>query len=151
MLYSSMTVLSIGTIIGSDVLGRLINYTLSGLENTIIFMKSSGSNSSIGKYHNDLKILDIELKLKLINTWLYQIDITELSKNPPLNLIYISITESCHQISTSIDTINRKIKTHEEKWFSTWRNINLDQELALLESAIQVLDGRIKLINLIKI
>jgi hypothetical protein len=147
IIYTGATVISI---ISTDVLSKTISLSLSGLKYTFGYMASSDANTSIKKYQEDFEILDIELKLKLIDNWLKQIDIEKVKQDVTLELIYNSISESCHKIAECVEKLNEKIKYHHTRWFPSWRSIYLDDEINFLEKNVKILDERIKLINLIK-
>ena len=94
-------------------------------------------------------MLDISLKLRLLEIWLNHTDMSKIKSNAYLEMIYISIAEICHKIADNIKKINNKIEYHNTIWFSTWRSIYLDEEIKQLEKNAKILDERIKLIGLI--
>ncbi len=147
IIYTGATVISI---ISTDVLGKVISLSLTGLEHTYNYMTSSTANTSIKKYQDDFESLDVELKLKLIDSWLKQIDIEKVNQDETFSLIYNSISDSCHKIAECVEKVNEKIKYHHTLWFQSWRNIYLDDEIKFLEKNVKILDERIKLINFIK-
>lgn len=147
VIYTGATIISI---ISTDVLGKLINLSLTGLEHTFSYMALSNSNISVKKYQEDFEVLDIGLKLKLIDSWLKQVDIEKVKNCSTLGLIYSSISDSCHKIAESVEKINEKIKDYHTIWFRSWRSIYLDDEIKFLEKNVKILDERIKLIHLIK-
>ena len=147
VIYTGATVISI---ISTDVLGKVISLSLSGLEYTFSYMTSSSANTSIKKYQEDFEVLDVELKLKLIDSWLKQVDIEKVKQDSTLGLIYSSISDSCHKIAECVEKVNEKIKYHHTRWFQSWRSIYLDDEIKFLEKNVKILDERIKLLNLIK-
>ncbi len=113
-------------------------------------MASANSNETINKYKNELETLDIELKLKLVEIWLKDINLENIKSNPSMELIYIGISDSCHKISECVEHINSKILYHNTQWFQSWRNIYLDQELTILKKHTKILNDRIKLLNFVK-
>lgn len=147
MIYTGVTIISV---ISTDVLSKTIGLSLSGLEYTFSYLTTSSSNTLIKKYQENFEILDIELKLKLIDSWLKQIDIEKIKQDTTLGLIYNSIADSCHKIADCVGKINEKISYHNTKWFQSWRSIYLDDEIKFLEKNVKILDQRIKLINLVK-
>ncbi len=147
IIYTGATIIST---ISTDLLSKVINLSLTGLEHTVSYMTSTNSITSIKKYQDDLELLDINLKLQLIDNWLKLVDINSFSINSNISLIYNYVSESCHKIADSIEKINDKIKYHNTKWFQSWRSIQLDDEIKILEKNVKILDERIKLISLIK-
>ncbi len=147
MVYSSVNVVKV---LGTDVLGKVIGLTINGLGTTFTYMASANSNEIINKYKNELETLDIELKLKLVELWLKDINLEHIKENPSLELIYIGISDSCHKISECVEQINSKILYHNTKWFQSWRNIYLDEEINILKKNTKILNDRIKLLNFIK-
>jgi len=148
LVYSSVSVIKI---IGTDVLGKVIGVSLNGLNTAFTFMASANSNYIIQKYKDELEILDIELKLKLVEIWLKDIDLEKIKINLSMELIYIGISDACHQISKCIEQINLKINYHNSKWFQSWRNIYLDEEVNTLKKYTKILNDRIKLLNFVNI
>jgi hypothetical protein len=146
VIYTSATILSI---ISTDILSKIINISLDGLQLTFTSMSSPNANISIKKYKEIFEMLDIELKLRLLEIWLNHIDTSKIKSDMSLEIVYNSISETCHKIAEIIGNINNKIEYHNKIWFSTWRNIYLDEEVKLLEKNVKILDERIKLINLI--
>lgn len=147
VIYTGATVISV---VSTDILSKVINLSLASLEHTFSYLTSSNLTSSIKKYQDDLELLDIDLKLKLIDSWLKHINSNKIINDSPLALIYNSVSDSCHKIAELVEKINEKIKYHNTKWFQSWRSIYLDNEIKLLEKNVKILDERIKLIALIK-
>ena len=143
MIYSA----SVISLISADVIKKVIHMSLNSLEFTFNYMVSNNTNISIKKYQDDLEILDIHLKLKLIDIWLNKININNLDESQ--TIIYQSISDSCHKIADTIQIINDNIKYHNTKWFNSWRNIYLDDEIKILEKNVKILDERLLLLNLI--
>jgi hypothetical protein len=137
--------ITILTITGTDILGKIINVTLSSISTTFLYMSESSENTSIKKYYNELEELDIQLKLSLVNNWIKKVDLQEKDSN--FELIYKSISESCQQIGVSVDLINAKIENHFSKWFHNWRSFDLDEEIKLIKKQTNILNNRLNLIN----
>ena len=147
MVYSTVGVV---TFLSTEVVSKVIAVSLSGLSNIYTYMGSSSESIIINKYKNELEIMDIELKLKLVSNWLDKINIQEIKSIPSLELIYNGISESCHKISVSIEKMNEQIKYHQSKWFHTWRTLYLDIELDLLKKNTIILNERLRLVQLVK-
>lgn len=145
LLYTGATVV---TLIGTDILSKVVNLSLNGLGTTFNYMTSTNTKALLERYHQDLEMLDIELKLKLVDSWVNSHNIEQIKSNQSLELIYNGLTDVCKNLSKNIADINEKISYHQTKWFQSWRTIDLDQEIKQLEKNIRLLDSRIKLINL---
>jgi hypothetical protein len=140
--------LSVVLLLSKEVVSKAVSVSVLGLTNIFTYMSTSSENLIINKYKNELEILDVELKLKLVGQWLEKINLEEL--NPFLELIYKGISESCHKISESINKINEQIVNHQSKWFHTWRTLYLDTELESLKKDTIILNERLRLIQLVK-
>jgi hypothetical protein len=138
--------ITILTLTSTDLLGKLINVTLSGLTTTFVYMSASNENTTIKNYYDDLEDLDIQLKLSLINNWIKK---TEYEiKDPNFELIYNAISDSCNKINMCVCQINSKIEYHYSKWFHLWRNLDLYNEIKIIKKQTKILDNRLILINL---
>ena len=146
IIYTSATILSV---INTDILSKIINISFDSLQLTYTYMSSPNASISIKKYQEIFEMLDISLKLRLLEIWLNHTDMSKIKSNAYLEMIYISIAEICHKIADNIKKINNKIEYHNTIWFSTWRSIYLDEEIKQLEKNAKILDERIKLIGLI--
>ena len=140
--------LSVVLLLSKEVVSKAVSVSLVGLTNIFTYMSTSSENLIINKYKNELEILDVELKLKLVGQWLEKVNIHEI--NPSLELIYHGISDSCHKISESINKINEQIVNHQSKWFHTWRTLYLDTELEILKKDTLILNERLRLIQLVK-
>ena len=120
MFYTGVTIVSF---LGIDLLRKLIGLSLSGFTYTFNYMTSSK------KYQDNIDIQNIELRLRLIENWLKNIDIDKIKQNNNLSLIYNSILDSCQTMTDYIEKVNEKIKYHHTKWFQSWRSLCLDDEI----------------------
>lgn len=145
LIYTGATV---ATLIGTDILSKFVNLSLNGLSTTFTYFASPNVKASLEKYHDDLEQLDIELKLKLVDSWINSLNMEKIKSNQSIELIYNSLTDVCKNISKNINDINEKISYHQTKWLQSWRTIDLEQEIKQLEKNAKILDSRIKLINL---
>ena len=94
--------------------------------------------------------LSDEIKLKIIDRWLKNINYSDIKPNSSLDILYKGLADTCHQMSNLICIINTKIKYHNNLWFSTWRSINLDNEMKKMGRLTRILSDRIVLINIIE-
>lgn len=145
LLHSSISII---TFVSSDVLGKLIGVTIQGIGTTISYLSQSNENLVIKRYQDDLESLDIELKLKLIQNWLNQINMEMIVRNPHMEMIYKAISDSCHSIAEMVERINTKINNHKKMWFHNWRTLYLDEEIYQIKKYNKILKERLFLINL---
>ena len=138
LLYSS---LGLVTLISKDVLSTIVHASITSLGNIYTFMSNSNC-IIIQKYKDQLEIMDIELKLKIVENWLIN--------NKTDELIYNSISASCQLISKYLNDINIKITASNQKWVYYTRTINLDVEMEQLKKHIKILNNRIKYIAMSK-
>ena len=167
-----LSVATATSLITSDILSKTINITISSLSSTLSYMSQSSENISIKKYHNELEKLDIQFKLNLIHTWLNNhtsefenidgevernnenverndienpIVLSQFNNEHTRLLLYNGIKDICVKMNTSIEAINYKIKEHQLKWFHTYRNLSLDEEINDIEKYNKILNERIYL------
>ena len=157
-----LSVATATSVITSDIVSKTISITINSLSSTLSYMSQSSENISIKMYHNKLEKLDIQFKLNLIHSWLnnhtsefqnietlklesLNIECRKGEENNTRLLLYNGIKDICIKINTSIETINSKIKEHQLKWFHTYRNLSLDQEIDDIEKFNKILNERIYL------
>jgi hypothetical protein len=98
------------------------------------------------EYQDELELLDIMIKLRLVENWLKEIDPNSIVQESSLDIIYRGITESCQTISYLLNDINKKIKHYNTLWFKSWRTIDLDTEIIKLKRSTKILTDRLNLI-----
>ena len=121
----------------TELLTRIIGLTINGLSNL-------STQHPLTDYQNELELLDIDIKLKIIEKWLTH---TELDST--VDIIYQGISDSCRSIHYYVNEINRKIKEFQLLWFRSWRTINLDMEMKQLKKYNTILNHRIPLLLLL--
>jgi hypothetical protein len=139
------------TILNSELLTRIIGITINTLTNSITLMASntiSNYNHKFKAYMEELELLDIEIKLKLVENWLRKINVNMIRAESNLDIIYRAISESCHNISWVIENINKKINAYNNMWFKSWRTIDLDMEINKLKCYNNILISRLNLLNI---
>ena len=139
------------TILNSDLLTRIIGITINTLTNSLTLLATNtitSYNHKFKEYMDELELLDIEIKLKLVENWLKQININMVKPETSFDIIYRGISESCHNISWFIEAINKKIINYNNMWFKTWRTIDMDLEISKLTRATLILTSRISLLNI---
>lgn len=133
-----------------DIIVRIIGMTLNSLTSTISMMATNiltNHNTKMKEYMDELELLDIEIKLKLVENWLKEIDMKTIVQESNLDIIYRSITESCHTISFLVHNINKKIINYNNLWLKSWRTIDMDIEIHQLKRATKILTDRLNLIT----
>jgi hypothetical protein len=139
------------TILNSELLTRIIGITINTLTNSLTLMATntlSSYNHKFKLYMEELELLDIEIKLKLVENWLRKINVNMIRAESNLDIIYRAISESCHNISWVIENINKKINAYNNMWFKSWRTIDLDLEISKLKNYNFVLVSRLNLLNI---
>lgn len=130
------------SLLTSKLFSKTIDMSLDQLGNIYLFMRNN-ENILIRKYYDDLESFDIEFKLKYVDNWLNK------NKDNTIDMyLYNGISENCNKITSIIQDINNKIGEHKLKWFYNWRTLDLDNEICRLEKVCNILNERIKLINL---
>jgi len=133
-----------------DIIVKIIGMTLNSLTNALSMMATNvitNYNYKMKEYMDELELLDIEIKLKLVENWLKEIDMKTIIQESNLDIIYRSITESCHTISFLVNCINKKIINYNNLWFKSWRTIDMDIEIYKLKRATKILTDRLSLIT----
>jgi len=133
-IYNNSKVISIS----KYVLTKLIEISTLNLSNVFVYI----SNTGIDRYKNELEYLDIDFKLKYIKKWL------DKNNSDETNIIYDGILEVVSKLNDQIENINDKIIKHNNKWFNNWRSINLDNEIEYIKKYTNILNERLKLINI---
>ena len=128
MLYN---IISSASIIGSNTINLLVYNTYYGLVNSINLLTLYNNTNYSLKYNEELELMDIEFKLKIITQWYDNND----------------ILESSNMILYYFQAINTKIKYHKSKWFYYWRHLCLDNEIHLLKKHLSILDERLRLLQ----
>ena len=119
-----------------NMLNGIIIGTTSTLQ-SIYYMLPSNS-SSLNNYKNQIESLDIEFKLKIVNDWLTKNNTTYIKDN---------IGQICIKISDMLDQINQKISYHNTKWLSSWRTLDIKDDIICLEKYCNILNQRLYLVN----
>jgi len=134
-----------------ELLSRVIGITINSLTNTFALMATntiSSYNHKMKEYQDELEILDIMIKLRLVENWLKEIDPNAITHDSSLDIIYRGITDTCQIISYLLNDINKKIKHYNTLWFKSWRTIDLDMEIIKLKRSTKILTDRLNLISI---
>ena len=151
LIYSTVGIYTIlNTQQAAEIFARVISTSLNGLTISLTLLAYQNSNQTIKTYMEELELMDIEIKLKIIDRWLKNINYSDIKPNSSLDILYKGLADTCHQMSNLICIINTKIKYHNNLWFSTWRSINLDNEMKKMGRLTRILSDRIVLINIIE-
>lgn len=138
------------TIVNTEILSNVIKFSINSLTNSFSIMATSNSNQLISNYMEEMKMLDIEFKLRIVNNWLDQISTNKqinINTSPTFQYIYNSIVVSCENVSQILSIVNQKITNHNNLWFKNWRTIDLNKEIKELTHAIKILGDRISLVG----
>lgn len=104
---------------------------------------------SIYEHKNDevqqiLIKLDLERKLKVIQAVLNKINANETQKEESIEISIIYIKKTVCDINTALDEINKKITDHNNKWFYSYRKLNLSKQMEQLKIHSNLLDERFR-------
>lgn len=111
---------------------------------------------------NTIKRLDIEHKLSLIEAVIkssmistksesqridlekstFEIINREFKSVDPIQICLHAINSVITDIHTDLNQLNQKIESHSQKWFSSWRSLNIKSKLVNLEINCGILDKR---------
>jgi len=151
LVYSTVGIYTIlNTQQAAEIFARVISASLNGLTSSLTLMAYHNSNQTVKTYMEELELMDIEIKLKIIDRWLKNINYSDIPPNSSIDIIYKGLADICHQISNLICTINNKITRHNNLWFSRWRSIDLENEMKRMGRLTKILSDRILLINIIE-
>jgi hypothetical protein len=151
LVFSSVGIYTIlNTQQAAEIFARVISTSLNGLTSSLSLMAYHNSNQTIKNYMEELELMDIEIKLKVIDRWLKSINHKDIKPNSSLDIVYKGLADTCHQMSNLICIINNMITYHNSLWFSRWRSINLENEIKKMGRLTKILSDRILLINIIE-
>ena len=130
------------TLIGSNVVNTLVSGTIDILYNSASFVKNgTESNKVIETIKNDMAVLDIPIKLQLIQT------LTEKAPNNEItHIIEQGLSDLIFKIKSVIEWIEYEISKHNSKWFAGYRSISIEDKMNELRNLVKILDGRISLL-----
>ena len=130
------------TFTGTNIINSIVLGTLNTIYSNMIFVKSGYEpNKIINNIKTEISKLDIKLKLDLINTLIEKIPTNDINK-----LIENGLHELISNIKQTIEWIDNEIIQHNTKWFSGYRDINIDYKLNELKNLTLILDGRLLLL-----
>ena len=130
------------TFTGTNIINSIVLGTLNTIYSNMIFVKSGYEpNKIINNIKTEISKLDIKLKLDLINTLIEKIPTNDINK-----LIENGLHELISNIKQNIEWIDNEIIQHNTKWFSGYRDINIDYKLNELKNLTLILDGRLLLL-----
>lgn len=130
------------TFTGTNIINSIVLGTLNTIYSSMIFVKIGYEpNKIINNIKTEISKLDIKLKLDLINTLIEKIPTNDINK-----LIENGLHELISNIKQNIEWIDNEIIQHNTKWFSGYRDINIDYKLNELKNLTLILDGRLLLL-----
>ena len=130
------------TFTGTNIINSIVLGTLNTIYSSIIFVKIGYEpNKIINNIKTEISKLDIKLKLDLINTLIEKIPANDINK-----LIENGLHELISNIKQTIEWIDNEIIQHNTKWFSGYRDININYKLNELKNLTLILDGRLLLL-----
>jgi len=130
------------TLFGSSITNKIVTNTINLVYNGVSFV-FNGSDSGIRMNDIQLKIksLDIDLKIDMVSVLCSKIKQDNISR-----ICEINTEELVRRIVYLRDLINKELEECKQKWFYSYRTINLDIEIKELTSLVFMLDGRITML-----
>ena len=94
--------------------------------------------------------MDIAIKLEIIqNKLTSQCGMDKDKENEKNKSVQIlGLLELIFKIKSIMENINYEIEKHNNKWFSSYRSVNISNKLNDLRHYVKILDNRIQLYNL---
>jgi hypothetical protein len=133
---------TLATLIGSNVVHALAEGIIYTICSSASFLRrGTESNKMINAIRLRIEEMDIPIKLKLVQKLLKTLPKTETN-----SILEEGLVEIIFNIQSNLASIEYEINKHNDKWFSGYRNIAVDDKLRELERLIRVLDGRIGLL-----
>ena len=143
---------TLATIVSSNVVNNIITNLITTIYGGTLFLRyGRDNNSMIEKYKNEIEEMDIAIKLEIIQNKLTSqcgMD-KENEKNEKNKSVQIlGLLELIFKIKSIMENINYEIEKHNNKWFSSYRSVNISNKLNDLRHYVKILDNRIQLYNL---
>ena len=135
----------VAALITGEITSKTVGFTINALSGTLSYMTSISEDLIIKKYREELEVIDIEFKLKIIQEWLDS-NTKDNSYSERHDELYKSISTICSLLTIELQGIEKKIKDHKSKWFHTWRTLDLSDEINHIKRNALILNERILLI-----
>jgi hypothetical protein len=130
---------------GTSVVGSVASGVVVGTANILSYLWNGSSTGGLCReYHRRIIKLDIPDKVLFI-TELLKIKIS--SDSLTAKLMESGIKTITDQILQQLSDIQMKLSEHKDKWFNGYRNLYIDEELKDLESLVDVLDKKMKMLE----
>lgn len=141
--------ISIASTLSKDLLFKAVYSTSIGIVNMCKYIVESDQ-----PYMKDvlsvLKRLDIQAKIDVLHDFIKEQEDKHIPKSVHKSLI--NVGETLDNVHKELNFINNKIKNHKEKYFISWRTLDCNDHLVMLEYYNKILDSRVKLMfDLLKI
>ena len=131
------------TLIGSNIVNTLVHGTIALLCSSASFLHhGTESNKMIQKIRLRVEEMDIPIKLKLVQKLLDTLPRTDTN-----DILEDGLVEIMFKIKSLLEWINYEVDKHNQKWFASYRGVDLDCKLDDLEHLLKILDGRIYLMT----
>jgi hypothetical protein len=128
---------------GTSIIGSIgSGVAVGGYSLASYLWYGSQTNVYIKEYHRRLTKLDIPEKLKLVDALLDG----EGEKKKTAVILEASIRDTYKKIQESLERIERELREHELKWFSSYRNVDCEEAIKDLETLVDILDRRLMII-----
>jgi len=140
----------ISSVLPSKIILNVLLNTISGTINSINYIITNDSIPEVNIIKNKIIQMDLNSKLEIIHSLIKELNEEKLKEFQKISLKSIEIL--IDEINKELIDINQKINYHNSKYFSSWRSINLDNNINQLNDHNILLDKRldnlIKLLNL---
>lgn len=102
--------------------------------------------------NKELEKLDVECRINQVRSLLVTIDKPVFEKNKPIKIAIHNLNDIVDKIDICLMELNKKVCSHSEKWFNSWRGFNYIKHIKKLKNYLDILERRWAiLINLFKI
>jgi hypothetical protein len=128
---------------GTSVVGSVASGIVANTANILSYLwYGSSSNLQLRDYHRRITKLDITDKVKLVSAMLETPD-----TYPMVIMMDAGLKSVTETILRQLSDIQIKLEGHADKWFSSYRNLYIDEEIKDLEALVSVLDNKMLLIK----
>ena len=134
----------VASIFGTSIITQTVNATINTTYGLLSYLTyGTTTNETIKHIKRRIEILDIAVKLKLAEKI---INIPIDKKTLVQSTLETDINDIIQNINILLKGINTKIEEHFQKWLSSYRSLQVNDDLEELETKCTLLDRRLKLI-----
>jgi len=147
----AITGIAIATQVGIPVATSITIKSLHGLFDLVNgTVKNLTSHNHI-PLNNIMEDLDIKARFDTLNALLKDLEKKHL-ESESISIALHNLHDIMTRVHNELDSIDKIVKDHSLKWFSSWRSLNYTSNISRLERLIKIMDSRSALlIELLKI